>query len=36
MLMARAERFAADAPATQIAPGEQELRVSLSVRFLLK
>jgi uncharacterized protein YggE len=35
-MMARAERFSADAPATPVAAGEQELRVSLSVRFLLK
>lgn len=35
LVMARAERFSADAP-TQIAAGEQELRVSLSVRFVLK
>ncbi|ATY32836.1 SIMPL domain-containing protein [Sphingomonas psychrotolerans] len=35
-MMARAERFSADKAETQIAPGEQELRVSLSVRFLLK
>jgi uncharacterized protein len=36
MMMARAERFSADAPATPVVAGEQELRVSLSVRFLLK
>jgi uncharacterized protein len=36
MMLARAERFSADKAETQIAPGEQELRVSLSVRFLLK
>ncbi|MDT8759161.1 SIMPL domain-containing protein [Sphingomonas psychrotolerans] len=34
-MMARAERFSADA-ATPVVAGEQELRVSLSVRFLLK
>lgn len=35
-MMVRAERFAAADKATEIAPGEQELRVSLSVRFVLK
>ncbi|AQR74394.1 SIMPL domain-containing protein [Sphingomonas sp. LM7] len=36
-IMVRAERFSAAPQAdTQIAPGEQELRVALSVRFLLK
>ncbi|TGX54806.1 DUF541 domain-containing protein [Sphingomonas gei] len=35
-MMAQVQRFSADKAETQIAPGEQELRVSLSVRFLLK
>jgi uncharacterized protein YggE len=36
MPMAGYARLSADKAETQIAPGEQELRVSLSVRFLLK
>ncbi len=36
IVMQRAERFSADAQATPVVAGEQELRVSLSVRFLLK
>jgi len=36
MVMARAERFSAADAATPVVAGEQELRVSLSVRFLLK
>ncbi|NIJ21544.1 hypothetical protein FHS95_003247 [Sphingomonas naasensis] len=35
VMMARAQSFAAD-KATEIAPGEQELRVTLAVRFVLK
>lgn len=35
VMVARAQSFAAD-KATEIAPGEQELRVTLAVRFVLK
>jgi uncharacterized protein YggE len=36
VMLQRAERFSADAAATPVVAGEQELRVSLAVRFLLK